>query len=88
MESSSHEVMTEDYQEMRRAALALEAQHLQIRVALRDTEAALRSDPDNEEHKARLEDLEKSLEKLNREAPWLNSDMTPPYLRGTTSGPL
>jgi hypothetical protein len=80
--------MTEAYQKMRQEALALEAQHLQIRVGLRDTEAALRSDPGNEELKTRLEDLKKSLTSLDRQAPWLNSDVPPPYLKGTTSGPL
>ena len=31
-----------------------------------------------EELKTRLEDLHTTLEKLNRKAPWLNSDMQPP----------
>jgi hypothetical protein len=88
MECSSHNAMTEEYQKMRDEALSLEAQFLKIRVGLRDTEAALRSDPENQEIKTRLEDLQTTLEKLNRKAPWLNSDMPPPYLRGTTSGAL
>jgi chaperonin cofactor prefoldin len=88
MECSSPDAMTEEYQKMRDEALSLEAQFLKIRMALRDTEAALRPDPENQELKTRLEDLKTTLEKLNRKAPWLNSDMPPPYLRGTTSGPL
>jgi hypothetical protein len=88
MECSSHDAMTEEYQKNRDEALSLEAQFLKIRVVLRDTEAALRSDPENQELKTRLEDLKTTLENLNRKAPWLNSDMPPPYLRGTTSGAL
>jgi hypothetical protein len=88
MDNTSHDAMTEASEKIRKEALALEAQHLGIRVALRDTEASLRSDPDNQDLKTRLEDLRKRLEKLDKEAPWINSDMTPPYLRGTTSGPL
>ena len=88
MECSSHDTMTEEYQKMRDEALSLEAQFLKTRIVLRDTEAALRLDPDNQELKTRLEYLHTALEKLNRKAPWLNSDMPPPYLRGTTSGAL
>ena len=88
MECSSHNAMTEEYQKMRDEALSLEAQFLKIRVGLRDTEAALRSDPQNQELKTRLEDLQTTLEKLNRKAPWLNSDMQPPHLRGPTPGSL
>jgi hypothetical protein len=88
MKCSSHDAMTEEYQKNRDEALSLEAQFLKIRVVLRDTEAALRSDPENQELKTRLEDLKTTLEKLNRKAPWLNSDMQPPHLRGPTPGAL
>jgi hypothetical protein len=88
MQADSHDTLTEDYQKMRREALSLEARHLEIRKGLRDTEAALKSDPGNEELKVRLEELKTNLEKLNLEAPWINSDMPTPYLRGTTSGAL
>jgi hypothetical protein len=88
MQADSHDTLTEDHQETRREALSLEARHLEIRKGLRDTEAALKSDPGNEELKVRLEELKTNLEKLNLEAPWINSDMPTPYLRGTTSGAL
>jgi hypothetical protein len=88
MKCSSHDAMTEEYQKTRNEALSLEAQFLKTRIVLRDTEAALRLDPENQELKTRLEDLHTSLEKLNRKAPWLNSNMQPPHLRGPTPGAL
>ncbi len=56
----------EEWQTFREAALPLEKEHLEIRVALRDAEAALRADPGNEDLKARLEELD-------RQAPWISS---------------
>jgi hypothetical protein len=88
MKCSSHDATQEEYQRTRDEALSLEAQFLKTRVLLRDTEAALRLDPENQELKTRLEDLHTTLEKLNRKAPWLNSNMQPPHLRGPTPGSL
>ena len=41
-------------------------------MALRDAEAALRSEPENEELKDRVEQLKKRLEELDRQAPWIS----------------
>ncbi len=59
-------------QAFRREAHSLENKHLQLRVALRDAEAALRSEPENEELKLRVEQLKKRLEELDRQAPWIS----------------
>ena len=65
----------DEWQTFREAALPLEKEHLETRVALRDAEAALRDDPGNEDLKSRLEELKKRLEELDRRAPWISSDV-------------
>jgi hypothetical protein len=89
MECCSLTEKTGDYQKFKKESISLETLHLKIRIALRDTEAALRGDPDNENLKTQLADLNKSLEKLNQQAPWIISgDQVPIYLRETSSGSL
>ena len=63
----------EGFKSFRQEALALEKAHLETRVALRDVEAALRADPDNEDLKTRLAELRKHLKELDRQAPWISS---------------
>lgn len=67
----------EEYQTFREEALRVEEEHLKIRVGLRDAEAALRTDPGNGDLKGRLEELKKRLEALERQAPWIVSDVPP-----------
>lgn len=65
----------EEWRTFRQEAQYLEKEHLETRVALRDAEAALRADPGNEELKAQVEELKSWLEELDRQAPWLTSDV-------------
>ena len=69
-------VKKEEWQTFRKEAQHLEKEHLETRVALRDVEAALRADPENENLKARVEELKKRLGELDREAPWISSDVS------------
>ena len=66
----------EEWQTFRKEAQHLETEHLEIRVAMRDAEAAFRADPDNEDVKARVEELQRRLEELDRQAPWISSDVS------------
>lgn len=63
------------WETFRKEALPLEKEHLEIRVLLRDAEAALRADPGNEDLKARVKYLKKRLEDLDRQAPWISSEI-------------
>lgn len=65
----------EELQTFRKQAQELDQKHLEIRVALQDAEAALRGNPGNADLKSQIEDLKKRLEELNRQAPWLCSDV-------------
>ena len=65
----------EGWQTFRKEAQHLEKEHLEIRVALRDAEAALRADPGNEDLKARVVGFKKRLEELDRQVPWISSDV-------------
>lgn len=65
----------EEWQTFRKEAQELEEEHLEIRVALRDSEAGLQADPGNKELRARVEELKKRLEQLDRQAPWISSDI-------------
>lgn len=65
----------EGWQTFRREAQQVEKEHLEIRVALRDAETALRSAPGNEDLKAQAESLKKRLEELNRQCPWISADV-------------
>lgn len=63
----------EEFQAFRGEVLRVEEEHLEIRVGMRDAEAALRADPGNGDLKARLEELRKRLEALEERAPWILS---------------
>ena len=65
----------EEWANFRKEAQDVEKEHLAIRVALRDAEAALRGDPGSEQLQARIEELKKRLEELARQAPWISSDV-------------
>jgi hypothetical protein len=64
----------ESWEAFRRTALPLEREHLEIRLALRDAQAALRADPQNQNLKARVTYLEKRLHEFEKEAPFLAAD--------------
>lgn len=66
---------TEEWQSFRMDALPLEREYLEIRALLRDTEAALRDDPENNHLQAQVKYLKKRLEGLERQAPWISSDV-------------
>jgi len=56
----------------RKEAQLLEKEHLELRVALREAEAALRADPGNRELRGRVEELKRGLEEVERRAPWVS----------------
>lgn len=64
----------EEYQTFRRQDQPLAMEHLKIRVALRDAEAALRTQPETEGIKAEIEELKKKLAGLDQQAPWITFD--------------
>ena len=64
----------EMWRTFRKEAGSLEKEHLELRVVLRDAEAALQAEPDNEQIKARLEYVKKRLDELEKKAPWIASD--------------
>jgi len=61
------------WQEFRKEAVGIEAKHLAVRKALAEAQAALRSDPNNSELAGRVENLEKELAELDRQAPWISA---------------
>lgn len=63
----------EEYQGFKKEALRLEKEYHERRLALRQAEEALRGDPENEVLKARVDELKKDLEEVERKAPWLTS---------------
>jgi len=64
----------EEWQVFRKEILPLEREYLEIRVALRDAQAALRDDPGNEDLKVQVENLNERREEMERKAPWISSD--------------
>ena len=67
-------VEPEEWQAFRKMAQPLENEHLEVRVLLRDAEAALRANPEDEYLKAKVMYLKKRLEELEKKAPWISSD--------------
>lgn len=63
------------WQTFRKEGLGVEREHLEIRTALRDAEMALRTNPEDEYLKARAKYLRKRLEELDKQAPWISSDV-------------
>jgi hypothetical protein len=61
----------EEFQAFRQEARRLEGEYLEIRVALRNAEAALRADPENADHRARVRYLAWRLRDLEKQYPWL-----------------
>ena len=65
----------EFWQAFRQEGRGIEREHLEIRTALRDAEMALRTNPEDEYLKARAKYLRKRLEELDKQAPWISSDV-------------
>ncbi|MDD3581210.1 MAG: hypothetical protein PHW74_09335 [Desulfobacca sp.] len=64
----------EDYKAFRKQSLSLEKEYLELRVLLRDAEAALRAEPDNADLKAKVDYLDKRVKDLEKQAAWLTGD--------------
>ena len=64
----------EEWQNFRKEAQDIEQEHLRLRVALRDAEAALRTDPGSEDLQARVQELKKKLEEMEKKAPWISAE--------------
>lgn len=64
-----------EWRSFRKEVLSLEREHLQLRLALRDAEESLHADPRDEALKARVDELKKNLEELERQAPWISTDV-------------
>ncbi|MFB3917545.1 MAG: hypothetical protein ACE14M_12500 [Terriglobales bacterium] len=58
-------------QALREERQQLEQEHLQTRIALRDAHAALRAEPESKELKDRVEELERKLDQINKQAAWI-----------------
>ena len=64
----------QDFQILREAVKRLEKEYLDLRIQLRDTETALRSDPDNEYLVAKSKYLNKRLKDIERKGPRFAAD--------------
>jgi len=64
----------EEFQLLRREVKRLEKEYLDLRIQLRDTETALRSDPDNEYLEAKVKYLNKRLKHIEKMGPRLAAD--------------
>jgi hypothetical protein len=69
----------EDYQAFKREVLRLESEYLEYRALLRDAEKDLRADPEDENLKARVNYFIRRLKDLERQGPWLSSDLPLEY---------
>jgi hypothetical protein len=65
----------QDFQFLRKEVRRIEKEYLELRSILRDTEKALRADPDSEYLNKKLTYLAKRLKDLEQKAPRLSSDI-------------
>ncbi|MEJ2657886.1 MAG: hypothetical protein P8012_11940 [Desulfobacterales bacterium] len=63
-----------DFQILRREIKRLEKEYLDLRMQLRDTEASLRADPDNEYLRAKVKYLNKRIRDIEKKGPRLADD--------------
>jgi hypothetical protein len=70
---------TEGYRELQKEIRGLEKEYLENRKLLRDTEQALRADPDSEYLKAKVLYLKKRIKDLENKPPRLSSDVPLEY---------
>lgn len=66
--------VTEEFQLLRGEIKRLEKEYVDLRVQLRDTETARRSDPDNEYLEAKVKYLNKRLKDIEKKGPRLAAD--------------
>ena len=64
----------EDFQTLRKEVKRLEREYLDLRIQLRDTETALRSDPDDEYLEAKVKYLNKRLKDIEKKGPRFAAD--------------
>ena len=64
----------QEFQTLRKEVKRLEREYLDLRIQLRDTETALRSDPDNEYLEAKVKYLNKRIKGIEKMGPRLASD--------------
>jgi hypothetical protein len=64
----------QEFQILRREIMRLEKEYLDLRSQLRDTEANLRSDPNNDYFKAKEKYLNKRLKDMEEQGPRLAAD--------------
>ena len=64
-----------DFQDLRKDIRRLEKEYLEIRTLLRDSEEALRADPDSEYLQAKLKYLNKRLKDIEEKGPRLSADV-------------
>jgi hypothetical protein len=70
---------SEDYQNFRKEAQALEREYLELRQLLRAAEDNLKADPDDENFQAKVRYLTKRIKGLEEKAPWLASGLMLEY---------
>ena len=66
-----YDELPEEYRAFREEAQALEKEHLETRVALREVQAALRADPENSRLLGQVAELETKLAEVEKRAPWI-----------------
>jgi hypothetical protein len=71
------DLLLERIHKFRREVQQVEQEYLELRILLRDTEAALRDDPDDGESLIKVNYLKKRLENLEKRHPWLSSGKAP-----------
>lgn len=64
----------QEFQNLRTEVKRLEKEYLELRILLRDTEADIRTDPDSEYLKVKVEYLNKRLKDIEKMAPRLAAD--------------
>ena len=64
----------QEFQTLRKEVKRFEREYLDLRIQLRDTEVDLRSDPDNEDLKAKVTYLNKRLRDIEKKGPRLAAD--------------
>jgi hypothetical protein len=70
-----YDEIPEDYRVFRRHATPLEREYLELRILLRDAEAALRDDGENERLQAQVKYLKKRIGDLEGKHPWLAEEI-------------
>ncbi|MBM4274296.1 MAG: hypothetical protein FJ134_07535 [Deltaproteobacteria bacterium] len=70
-----YDEIPEDYRNFRRLATPLEREYLELRVLLRNAEAALKDAPDNEKFQAQVKYFRKRVADLEGKHSWLAEEI-------------